>query len=113
MIDVKKLKALWVPARERCGVILVGGDIRELPNTHDNPSNEFSMDLAAAGLKNEDIIASWHTHGHGHANLSVEDYVSFQARPGWEHYIVGSEEVRRYVVDGTKVYVYDDETDSF
>lgn len=112
MLD-KNLLSLWVPTHERCGVILNDGTIKELVNLSECPAKEFRMDLDSAGVPKQDIIASWHTHCHGSANLSVDDYAGFQAQPELEHYVVGKDEVWRYIVDGTKVYLYDDETGSF
>ncbi len=88
------LQTYWQPQFERCGVVLKDNSIVELENTHSEPKNNFAMVNIPA-----DAVALWHTHPHGCANLSVEDYHNFKNHPQYLHIIVGQREVAYYYVD--------------
>lgn len=49
------------------------------------------------------MMASWHTHPGGTANLSVEDWETFVQWPEQLHVIVGSDGIRWYAVKGSAV----------
>jgi proteasome lid subunit RPN8/RPN11 len=94
---------------ERCGLVLKDGSIVHIDNVHVEPTLGFEMDpeQVLPYLMNEEIAATWHTHPHGETALSGEDYKSFQAWPGFEHYVIGPEGVVKYAVKKGAVIVCD------
>lgn len=102
------LKNFWVPSIERCGIVLRDGRIIELKNRSANGADEFVMDLEEFEGDHGEIVATWHTHPTTGPNLSVMDYLLFQSKPKWFHYIVAEQEVWCYAVKNGKVLVYDD-----
>lgn len=102
-----KLCAQWVPAVERCGVILADLSLVELKNLHQTPQAAFEMsadDISAI----PNVIATWHTHPHTSGNLSMPDYWMFVANPHLWHYIVGAGgDVRCYYVEDQVVLLHD------
>ena len=88
------LQSYWQPQVERCGAVLEDNTIVEVANTHKDPAHNFSFDEIPAKA-----IALWHTHPSGCANLSAEDYRTFQNHPQYLHIIIGQKEVAYYFVD--------------
>ena len=83
---------------ERVGLIFADGSAVELSNISLQPEAYFSVapeDMMKYGDK---AVATWHTHPHGPARLSVEDYAGFQGWPHCLHIIIGKDCTRGYVV---------------
>lgn len=77
--------------KERCGIIYADGSIKELQNLHSNPETHFAM--LEEDILVEGVIATFHTHLHSSANLSVEDYKAFSSYPELKHYIISTHEI--------------------
>lgn len=105
---LSKLKDKYNPdGNERIGFVLEDETIVELENAHSDP-------LGGASLKSGDlfkylfsgefkVIATWHTHPSETSNLSGEDYATFLAYPDIKHYIIGSDGVSEYFVEGGRI----------
>lgn len=81
------------------------GSLIEVPNISPHPENSFMVqgaDILKYALSGE-AIATWHTHPKKDANLTVEDHEMFLNYPDLEHYIVGTDGVRSYVVKNGRV----------
>ena len=95
-----KLLKMWneEDTKERCGFILKNNVVLEVENTHPQP--EFGFEICAKDIvENEDKLkGTWHTHPNSNAILSHEDYTCFLNWPKLEHYILGQNGIRRYVV---------------
>lgn len=48
-------------------------------------------------------FATWHTHPRKDANLTVPDNEMFLRYPELEHYIIGTDGIRRYLVKNGRV----------
>lgn len=83
---------------ERCGFILFGGVIIELPNVHPEPINGFEIDPKAILRYIDQIEGIWHTHPKGSSTLSGEDKLCMEQWPQLDHYIVGEDGVSVYKV---------------
>lgn len=86
------LKPYWTPSEERCGIITPEGLISERPNIAEVP--EINFEMTEADFR--EGIATWHTHPHGSANLSLEDYYLFKSWPSCLHFIIGADRVSCY-----------------
>jgi proteasome lid subunit RPN8/RPN11 len=103
VIDIKsKLKAHLKPddKHERCGFVTKRGRVVEVSNVAANPENAFKIDPSET-IKwlDRGIVATWHTHPHGSANLSGEDYSCFLTWDDLQHYVVGQDHVALYTVE--------------
>lgn len=86
------LKPLHLPTGpERCGVVLVTGEVVELENTHPEPETSFAMPYERVAAP--EVIATWHTHPRTGPNLSMEDYKAFMQFPDLRHYVVAAQGV--------------------
>ena len=83
--------------KERCGILLEGDQLIELPNLHPDPYNGFAME--SHHLETEGIIGTWHTHPATSANLSTEDYRLFIKYPNLKHYIISNVETWSFFVE--------------
>lgn len=90
---------------ERVGFILPRNKIVEVENVSDHPQKGFDV-------KDEDIlkygdkaIATWHTHPNADNNLSTLDMENFLCWNNLEHYIIGNNGVRKYVVKDGDVLI--------
>lgn len=92
---------------ERVGIILTDGTIHELENKADDPFSQFRIDPSVLIALEDEIEATWHTHPHGYANLSVADYQTFLAWPQFFHYIVGNDTVICFSVKDNVVILHD------
>jgi proteasome lid subunit RPN8/RPN11 len=93
---------------ERVGVVLTDGEIMELSNKAEDPSNTFSIDPEWLCQHQHHIAATWHTHPNAEANLSLADYTTFLAWPIFDHYIVGSDATLRFYVEDGIVFIADE-----
>lgn len=90
---------------ERVGFVLQTGKVVEVENICANPVEGF--DVSGEDLVKYSSIAkaTWHTHPGSDNNLSVSDYRSFLNWPKLEHYIIGTNGVRCYIVENDEVLV--------
>lgn len=101
---IDDLKTKWATeGPERVGFVLENDLVVEVTNVHPQPLNNFDVPVEAL-IEFEDLaVATWHTHPGGTSQLSLDDDAAFRAWPDLLHYIVGSDGVRAYRVDGTKL----------
>lgn len=78
------------------------GSLLELPNVHPEPENGFRIDPLDVVKHCDKAAATWHTHDEI-AYPSGADYITFVNWHNLRHYIVGSDGVRCYKVQGTAV----------
>lgn len=88
---------------ERCGFILNNGAVVELPNSHVDPMNAFSISRLDAEEYKGKIAAIWHTHCSDNYNLSMTDYDGFLEHPDFTHFIISYAGVASYKVDGQHI----------
>lgn len=104
---VELLEVKWTETGpERVGFIMPDGDIVEVDNQHPQPDNGFDVSIDDLEKYADTAVATWHTHPGGEANLSLDDHEGFMNYTTLDHYIVGSDGLRRYrVVRGQIVQV--------
>lgn len=83
---------------ERCGTVLESGRILTSKNIAQQPDRSF--EIPPEDMIVEGVAGTWHTHPGDSANLSHLDYAGFLSWPHLTHYIVGTDGVKSYVVDG-------------
>ena len=59
--EIKRL-ALASPDRETCGFVLTDGTVLQVPNTADDPVNEFAIDPSVYAEHDQRIGGIWHSH---------------------------------------------------
>jgi len=59
--EIKRL-ALASPASETCGFVLDDGSVLEVPNSAEDPVNEFAIDPAIYAEHDQKISGIWHSH---------------------------------------------------
>lgn len=95
----KKRKGLF----EKIGVVLSDNSIVTLTNMHDDKANGAllsSEDLFTYFFSGDfETVATWHTHVDTTSDLSGEDYATFLMYPNLTHYIVGTDGVKKYIVE--------------
>lgn len=90
---------------ERIGFILEDNSVVELVNAHDDPEAgaQFLSEELFAYLydpdRDQEVVATWHTHPNQSSNLSGEDYTAFLNYPELDHYIIGNNGVSSYYVE--------------
>lgn len=102
------LQELWSKldgrAEERCGFILSDGSIVELDNIHPEPTAGFMVSADTVAAYIDEIKATWHTHPKTSSLLSGEDYQTFLNYEWCEHFVIGPDGVRSYIVkDGAVI----------
>lgn len=85
--------------KERCGLILKKNRVIEVKNVHHRPDYGFEIDPESIIRHEDQLQGTWHTHPNKEAVLSEEDYACFLNWPNLEHYIIGNNGVRRYIVE--------------
>ena len=96
---------------KRCGFLLPGGIVIEVPNMAEDKFNSFVMadnDVIAWEAK---AFASWHTHPGTTSNLSGEDYVASSGYPALKHIIIGSDGITCYSVSCSGAIIKDETQD--
>jgi proteasome lid subunit RPN8/RPN11 len=83
---------------ERVGFVMSDGSIVECKNISEAPEASFEVDAAEMMLYADDAVATWHTHPDTDNNLSVNDYEMFLSWDNLDHYVIGTNGVRKYVV---------------
>ena len=97
----ENLLSLYQPdGDERVGLIMADGSLTEVANIHQMPSEHFDVSAEDLIKYCEGAIGTFHTHPGRTNNLSVNDQQAFLAWPHLTHYIVGSDGVQAYVVEG-------------
>ena len=61
-------RTYWSAGAERCGFVLLGGEIIEVPNIAKEPEDNFEIAHEDIEKYQGEIVASWHTHPRGSAN---------------------------------------------
>lgn len=84
--------------QELCGFVLKNRKIVKLENRHPEPTKGFEIDPKETLRYIDDLKAIWHTHPGSPAVLSGEDKLCMEQWPDLDHYIIGSDGVRKYVV---------------
>ena len=90
-------------APERCGFVGLEDEILECKNICHEPANGFDFSGEDLLRYEDQVKASWHTHTGTNCNLTSDDRASFLNYPSLSHYIVGSDGVACYVVEGGQV----------
>lgn len=90
---------------ERVGFVLHDGTAVEVDNVSDEPHQGFVVSTEDLLKYELSARATWHTHPGSSSNLSVEDSVAFKSWPQLEHYVIGSDGIRHFKVDGGVVVV--------
>jgi|TARA_R110002050_G_scaffold227881_2_gene363516 hypothetical protein len=108
MLNTEGLNVDWLAIidtwhEERCGVILVSGEVVELPNRHTQPKNNFRMLSEDVDNVAGDIVSTWHSHTIKNYNLSLNDYYCFKSLPHLSHYIISIKGVACYQAQDDKV----------
>ncbi len=94
----------WLRARaaeahplEACGFIMRDGSIIEIANIHENPYDNFSMDLRQIRrrVNLNRVAAIWHTHPGGDIRPSEADLEAIRLCE-WGYLIVTADEVALY-----------------
>lgn len=83
---------------ERVGFILQDGSVIECQNIAPNPKEAFQVSGEEIMKWLDSVVATWHTHPNSTYNLSANDYEMFVSWSDLDHYIVGTNGVRKYVV---------------
>jgi proteasome lid subunit RPN8/RPN11 len=90
---------------ERVGFVMKNGEIIECKNICEDPENGFDVSGEEILRYYPDAEATWHTHPGRTANLSANDYETFVNWPELAHFIVGTDGVKRYVVENGQVLI--------
>jgi proteasome lid subunit RPN8/RPN11 len=89
----------WNARIERCGFVLLSGEIIEVNNIALDPEDNFEISFNDIEKYEGQIAASWHTHPRGSANLSQSDYQLFLQVPEWQHVVISKDEMTFYFED--------------
>ena len=95
----EKLLEYYTGSMERVGFILSDGSIVECTNVSPEPESSFIVSAEEIVAYCDRAVATWHTHPDADYNLSANDYEMFMSWPDLDHYIVGNNGVRKYVVE--------------
>ncbi len=94
---------------ERGGYITSDFKTHEVENSHPNKVEGFAFSIDdLEKLEDEDVIATFHTHPDGKANLSKEDAIAFKNWYEFSHFIVGKEKIMCYKVTDRFTIVVED-----
>lgn len=83
---------------ERAGFILNDNMIVECKNHCLNPNDGFEISGNDLIQYETSMIATWHTHPGGNADLSPADFIAFRNWPMLKHYVIGKDCTRCYEV---------------
>lgn len=97
------VESLLSSPRERVGFVLKSGEIVEVENICPHPEEGFEVKTEDLVRYLDEATASWHTHPGKDAGASHADFLTFRSYPELEHYIIGTDGVRKYRVDGNSV----------
>lgn len=95
---------------ERCGLLLEDGEIIETKNVHPEPDKGFEIDPKVILERLGDITGTWHTHPNKDSILSEDDIICYRAWPDLDHFILGRDGIRKYVVNDRGVVIVADYT---
>ena len=90
---------------ELVGIVTSSGEVVQLKNIHPKPEESFdvSTEDLIKWFESETTVATFHTHPGGSSNLSIKDDLAFKNWPNLHHFIVGSDGVREFKVDGGNI----------
>ncbi|RWB08776.1 MAG: hypothetical protein EOQ39_18815 [Mesorhizobium sp.] len=92
-------------AVEHVGFILKSGKVIEVANICENPEEGFDVSGEDIALYALTAKATWHTHPKADFNLSANDFNTFRNWPEMDHYIIGTNGVRKYIVEDGEVLI--------
>ncbi|CCV12925.1 hypothetical protein [Mesorhizobium sp. STM 4661] len=90
---------------EHVGFVLKSGKVIEVENICKNPQEGFDVkgeDIALYALTAQ---ATWHTHPKADYNLSANDFNTYLNWPELDHYIIGDNGIRKYIVEDGEVLI--------
>lgn len=90
---------------ERVGFVMKSGKIVEVQNICDKPEEGFDVSGEDIALYALDARATWHTHPKADYNLSANDFNTYLNWPELDHFIIGNNGIRRYVVADGEVLI--------
>lgn len=98
---VKSLCSKWNPEVERCGIVLLDGEVVELPNVWHEPERGFGIlheDVAPYIAKHgiDYFLGVWHTHPSNTCHPSELDRIGWISIPGVRYFIVTESEVAEW-----------------
>jgi proteasome lid subunit RPN8/RPN11 len=102
---ISKLEKLYKDDVERVGFILPRGKIIECTNISETPEKGFNVSDQDILKYGDDAVATWHTHPKADNNLSAMDMETFLVWSNLDHYIVGTNGVRKYVIQDGEVLI--------
>lgn len=94
----EKLAKKYGGLTERVGFVLADGTIIECENIAEDPTQNFQVAGEEILKWADEAVATWHTHTDADANLSTDDYDTFLGWSSLDHYIIGNDGVRKYIV---------------
>ena len=97
---VPNWKQYWNMDGERCGFVLRDGSLVEVENLASDPSNYFLISDESFEEYDGQIFASWHTHTHDSANISMADYETFTTSTLAKHVVVSRKAVAVFSMVG-------------
>lgn len=97
-MNISDLLKLYEGPFERVGFILKTGEIVEVENICEDPTEGFDVKGADILKYTPVAAATWHTHPDVDSNLSANDWHTFLNWPELEHYIIGNDGVTKFVV---------------
>jgi proteasome lid subunit RPN8/RPN11 len=90
---------------ERCGFIMPRNRIVECENISEHPERGFDVSDEEVLKYGDKAIATWHTHPNADNNLSTLDMENFLQWDTIDHYIIGNNGVRKYIIKDGDVLV--------
>lgn len=99
-----ELLKMYEGPNERCGFVLSDGTVVECTNVSEKPDSSFAVSTEDMAKFLDDAVATWHTHPYSSANLSGDDYTCFYTMFDLDHYIVGNDGVKKYVVRRGRIF---------
>ncbi|MES0134517.1 hypothetical protein NKJ88_06075 [Mesorhizobium sp. M0016] len=90
---------------ERVGFVLKNGKVIEVQNICENPAEGFDVSGEDIALYALTARATWHTHPNASHNLSANDFNTFLNWPELDHYIIGNDGIRKYIVEDGEVLI--------
>ena len=100
------LEAFYSPTgNERVGFLILDKQVEliELKNIALSPTDYFIAPTAALIEWEDKLLATWHTHPGGVNEPSIYDKQAFVNYPDVVHYIIGSNGIAAYAIEGEQV----------
>lgn len=96
---------LYNEQAERVGFVLENDEIVEIENIHDTPAKAFDTKAEDVARYGDLAVATWHTHPNASNNLSTVDMDMFLVWNNIDHYIIGANGVKKYVIVDNEVLI--------